>query len=247
MIRGHEHRAFRDYLVYEKRFSPHTVQAYQSDTDQFLTFAEVQYGLISVSEIGPLHIRAWMVDMLEHGLSPRAINRKLSCLKTFFRFLLKRGWVQQSPMLKILAPKTGKALPVFVREEHLAQLLDEVAFPSGFEGVRDRMMLELLYMTGLRRAELMGMTPESADFLSGEETLKAETEAMRRFLERANRNDVPVETRMVSVERTTDVGRSHFAPSASMDATVCRRAVSRSARGCASATSSMPATATSTR
>ncbi|MBK6903396.1 MAG: tyrosine-type recombinase/integrase [Saprospirales bacterium] len=164
MIRGHEHRAFRDYLVYEKRFSPHTVQAYQSDTDQFLTFAEVQYGLISVSEIGPLHIRAWMVDMLEHGISPRAINRKLSCLKTFFRFLLKRGWVQQSPMLKILAPKTGKALPVFVREEHLAQLLDEVVFPAGFEGARDRMMLELLYMTGLRRAELMGMTPESADF-----------------------------------------------------------------------------------
>lgn len=164
MIRGHEHQAFRDYLVYEKRFSPHTVQAYYSDTDQFLAFAKDIYGLISIPEIGPLHIRAWMVDMMERGLSPRAINRKLSCLKTFFHFLLKRGWVEQNPMLKIIAPKTGKALPVFIREEHLARLLDETPFAEGFPGERDRMLMELLYLTGLRRAEAIQLTPEAVDF-----------------------------------------------------------------------------------
>ena len=164
MIRGHEHRAFRDYLEYEKRFSPHTVEAYQSDTDQFLTFVEESYGLISLPEIGPLHIRAWMVSMLENGVSPRAINRKLSCLKTFFRFLLKRGWVEQNPMQKIVAPKTGKALPVFVREEHLARLLDETPFEEGYSGERDRLALELLYMAGLRRAELIGLGAGSFDF-----------------------------------------------------------------------------------
>ena len=151
-------------MVYEKRFSPHTVQAYYSDTDQFLAFAKDIYGLISIPEIGPLHIRAWMVDMMERGLSPRAINRKLSCLKTFFHFLLKRGWVEQNPMLKIIAPKTGKALPVFIREEHLALLLDEAPFAEGFPGERDRMLMELLYLTGLRRAEAIQLTPEAVDF-----------------------------------------------------------------------------------
>lgn len=111
-----------------------------------------------------MHIRAWMVDLLEKGLSPRAINRKISCLKTFFRFLLKRGWVEQNPMLKVVAPKTGKALPVFVREEHMARLLDEIPFEEGYGGQRDRLILELLYMAGLRRAELIGLSPESADF-----------------------------------------------------------------------------------
>ncbi|MBK8490560.1 MAG: tyrosine-type recombinase/integrase [Saprospirales bacterium] len=164
MIRGHEQRAFTDYLVYEKRFSPHTVSAYQSDTDQFLIFIQESYGLTSVVEVGPLHIRAWMVDLLDKGISTRAINRKLSCLKTFYRFLLKRGWVQQSPMGKIIAPKTGRALPVFIREEGLAQMLDEVPFTPDYSGARDRVLLELLYLTGLRRAELIDLTPGSFDF-----------------------------------------------------------------------------------
>jgi integrase/recombinase XerC len=164
MTRGHEQRAFTDYLTYEKRFSPHTVRAYKTDTDQFLIFVETVYGLASVAEVRPLHVRAWMVSLIEAGVGTRAINRKLSCLKTFFRFLLKRGWVAENPMLKIIAPKVGKALPVFVREDHLAQLLDDVIFESGFSGVRDRLILELLYLTGLRRAELIQLTPEAFDF-----------------------------------------------------------------------------------
>ena len=111
-----------------------------------------------------MHIRSWMVQLLDQGLSTRAINRKLSCLKTFFHFLLKRNWVEKNPMLKIIAPKTGKALPVFVREGQLAQLLDEVAYEPGFRGVRDRLLLELLYLTGLRRSELIDLRPESFDF-----------------------------------------------------------------------------------
>lgn len=111
-----------------------------------------------------MHIRAWVVDGLEKGWSPRAINRKLSCLKSFFRFLLQRGWVDQNPMRKVTAPKVGKALPVFVREEHLAQLLDETPFGDDFSGVRNRLVLELLYHTGLRRAELIDLSPEAFDF-----------------------------------------------------------------------------------
>ena len=164
MSRGHEQRAFTDYLVYEKRFSPHTVNAYQSDTDQFMIFLEDSYGLTSIVEVGPLHVRSWMVYLMEKGISPRAINRKLSCLKTFYRFLMKRGWVAQSPMGKIIAPKTGKALPVFIREEGLAQLLDDVVFTPDYRGVRDRVLLELLYLTGLRRAELIDLTPGAFDF-----------------------------------------------------------------------------------
>lgn len=111
-----------------------------------------------------MHIRAWMVDGMEKGLSPRAINRKLSCLKTFFRFLLRRGWVEENPLLKIVAPKSGKSLPVYVREEHLDQMLDGDLFGDGFEGARDRLLLELLYLTGLRRSELIQLTPEAFDF-----------------------------------------------------------------------------------
>lgn len=164
MSRHHEQRAFTDYLNFEKRFSPHTVRAYQSDTDQFLAFAQDTYGLTSLGEVRPLHIRAWMVEGMEKGWSPRAINRKLSCLKTFFRFLLQRGWVDENPMLRITAPKAGKALPVFIREEQLAQLLDEGPFGDDFSGQRNRLLLELLYLTGLRRAELIDLTPESFDF-----------------------------------------------------------------------------------
>lgn len=111
-----------------------------------------------------MHIRAWVVEGMEKGWSPRAINRKLSCLKTFFRFLLQRGWVDENPMLRITAPKAGKALPVFIREEQLAQLLDEGPFGDDFSGQRNRLLLELLYLTGLRRAELIDLTPESFDF-----------------------------------------------------------------------------------
>jgi integrase/recombinase XerC len=164
MIRGHEHRAFKDYLTFEKRFSPHTIQAYYSDTDQFLAYAQNFYGLTSLQEVGPLHIRSWMVELLDKGLSPRAINRKLSCMKTFFRFLLQRGWVERNPMQKIVAPKTGKALPAFVREEHLARLLDETPFGGDFSGARDRLILELLYLAGLRRAELISLRPDAFDF-----------------------------------------------------------------------------------
>ena len=100
--------AFFQYIELEKRFSPHTVLAYQNDLGQFFSFLEEQYEAMPIDEVQHTQIRSWMVQMRQDGISPRSINRKLSCLKTYYKFLLKRELITKNPMQKVLSPKVGK-------------------------------------------------------------------------------------------------------------------------------------------
>ena len=157
---------FLKYLELEKRFSPHTIIAYQNDLAQFYTYLEETYSLASISEVRHFHIRAWVVELMQNNISPRSVNRKLSTLKTYFKFLIKREAIKENPMLKVIAPKTGKRLPVVVKEVDLGQLFEKVDFGEGYPAVRDEMIMELLYATGMRRSELIQLTPNHLDFFN---------------------------------------------------------------------------------
>ncbi len=158
------HERFLDYLRYEKRFSPHTLTAYESDMGQFIEFLQKTYELTNPGEIQHTHVRSWMVDLMERGNVPRSINRKLSCLKSFFKYLRKQGEITTNPMLKVISPKTGKRLPVFVPEKAMSLLFEKVDFGEGHAGLRNRLIMEVLYCTGIRKSELIGLKTVDVDF-----------------------------------------------------------------------------------
>ncbi len=155
---------FFQYLQFEKRCTHRTIETYQADLNQFLNFFRTTYQFRSVEQITHLHIRSWIVQLMQNKISPRSIRRKLSVLKTYFKFLLKTGAVVHNPMLKVIAPKAGKPLPVFINESSLKFLFEEVDFGEGFNGLRSRLILELFYGTGIRRAELIQLKPRDIDF-----------------------------------------------------------------------------------
>lgn len=157
---------FLAYLEHEKRYSSHTITAYAGDLGQFLNFIEEVGGLDSVAEVDHWQIRSWVVDLLSQDVSPRTVNRKLSTLKTYFKFLLKRGDISHNPMLKVTTPKTGKRLPVYLQVTEIEHLFERVTFGDDYAGQRDRLLLELLYTTGMRRAELIGLRLENIDLFN---------------------------------------------------------------------------------
>ncbi|MCP3927521.1 MAG: tyrosine-type recombinase/integrase [Bacteroidetes bacterium] len=150
--------SFLQYIKYEKRYSEHTQTAYRGDLTQFNDYLKEIYSLTSLVEVRHLHIRAWVVQLLSLDYSARSVNRKLSTLKSFFRFQQKRGTIEQNPMKKVIAPKSGKRLPVFVHEKHLEKLFEMEIPPNDFKSWRDRLILEMLYGTGIRRSELLQLT-----------------------------------------------------------------------------------------
>lgn len=150
-------QSFLQYIRYEKRFSQHTVTAYQHDLEQFSEFLKTTFETENAVEVNHSMIRSWMVSLLEQGNTTRTINRKITTLKTFYKFLLRKGEVLQNPMLKVQSPKTSKRLPVFVDQKGMDLLFKEIDFGDQFSGLRDRLMLELLYATGMRLAELIGL------------------------------------------------------------------------------------------
>jgi integrase/recombinase XerC len=155
---------FVDYLRFEKRFSEHTVFAYQNDLKQFTAFLSAEGESLVLSEIIAVQIRSWLVKLLEEGIEPRSVNRKITALKTFFKYALKNKWINTNPMLKVVSPKVAKKLPVYVAAERLDFLLDRAEFPNDFDGRRDHLIIELLYGSGMRRAELLGLTVDDVDF-----------------------------------------------------------------------------------
>ena len=140
---------FVDHLAYEKRYSAHTVAAYQRDLAQFHGFLK-EFGMEKPEEATDKVVRRWMMKLMESGVGPRSVNRKLSSLRSFFRFARMVGVVSADPTALIDAPKTPKRLPEFVEEKGMHRLLDEMPWPDGWKGTTDRMVLELLYHTGMR-------------------------------------------------------------------------------------------------
>lgn len=156
--------AFLDYLTYEKRFSEHTITAYRKDLQQFTNYLREQCSITDMQQVGHVQLRAFMVDLIAQGRQPRTVARKLSTLKAYFRFLVRRKLLSEDPTIKVSAPKLPERLPSALRQEELQVLFEQVHFPSGYEGQRDRMILELFYATGMRRAELMQMQVRDIDF-----------------------------------------------------------------------------------
>ena len=153
---------FIRYVRYEKRFSPHTIKAYETDLLQFQTFLTTYE--TTLAEATHTLVRSWVMECMEASTGAKSINRKISSLRSFYKFLQREGLVVKSPMEQLQAPKIPKRLPVIVEEAKLNALLDDEAlFPSGFEGLRDRVVLELLYGTGIRLAELLGLKNSDID------------------------------------------------------------------------------------
>lgn len=146
--------SFIHYLQVEKRYSKHTTLAYEEDLDQFIVFAEISRPS-EWNEVNHQLIRGWIVQLLEGGQSSRTVSRKLSCLRSFFKWLIAEGKVEQNPMLRIRGPKVEKRLPQFVKQSEIENVRIEQLFSSDFEGIRDRLMFELFYQTGIRLSELI--------------------------------------------------------------------------------------------
>lgn len=148
---------FIGFLTHEKRYSIHTVISYRNDVQQFVSFCAGQEPSVPAQDADYRVIRAWMVHLMEEGVSPRSVARKLSAVKAFFRYLVKRGVVERNPADRVRAPKQEKKLPRFVEEEDINRLLDRYEFGDDYAGVRNRMIIETLYLTGIRQAELIRM------------------------------------------------------------------------------------------
>ena len=146
--------SFINYLEYEKRASAHTVLAYRKDLEQFAEFCETAFEKEDISFAEHSEIRAWVIELVDSKLSPTSINRKIATLRSFYKFLLRSGEISKDPTYKIKALKTPKRLPEFVQEEAIDKILEEINYPIDFEGQRDRMVMDFLYLTGVRLSEL---------------------------------------------------------------------------------------------
>lgn len=145
---------FIQYLRFEKRFSEHTVIAYENDLKQFASFLELQIESDAYT-ISASTVRSWIVEMIDQGLTNKSVNRKLASLRTYYRWLRKEAIIEVSPMQKIQGPKNEKRLPVFAKESELTTEKLEDVFADTFEGLRDELMFELFYQTGIRLSELV--------------------------------------------------------------------------------------------
>ena len=156
---------FITYLSSEKRFSEHTIKSYTTDLKQFTSFLSSEFQIIDeINEISFQIIRTWIASLLEKGINPRSVNRKISTLKTYFKFLIREGELIENPMIKVVAPKSKKRLPIFIEEDQIKSLLNEVQFESGFIGQRNKLIIELFYVTGIRLSELINIKISDVDF-----------------------------------------------------------------------------------
>jgi len=159
--------SFLQYLLIEKRYSPHTVRSYKNDLDQFYSFLSKQELPDDPVAVTSHDIRAWIVSMLDNNYTTVSVHRKISCLRVYYRYLRKEGIIKSDPLEKVVLPKRKKTLPVFVEEEAMNKLLDDYSFGEGFAGIRNRTIIEMLYLTGMRRSELIGLRNQDVDLSEG--------------------------------------------------------------------------------
>lgn len=156
--------SFLDYLRFERNYSEKTIVSYGIDLTKFEEFFKESDGNVDFTTVDADLVRAWVMTMMEQGYTSTSVNRKLSSLRSFYRFLLKKDVVQADPMLKIVGPKNKKPLPMFLKESEMNRLLDDIPFKEDFIGYRDKMILEMFYATGMRLSELIGLNDVDVDF-----------------------------------------------------------------------------------
>ncbi len=154
---------FLNYIQFEKRYSPNTIIAYKKDLEQFFSFLLSDYQTEDIQSINHLIIRSWLVKLMEAKINPKSVNRKITTLKTFFKFLIKEEAIVINPMSKIISPKTSKRLPVFVEKEKMDLLFDNIEFKDNYIDQRNMLIIELFYATGMRLSELVNLKVSDVD------------------------------------------------------------------------------------
>lgn len=155
---------FLNYLTHERAYSPHTVKSYESDLREFEAYLVNTENILKLTDADADLIRRWAVAMMERGHMATTVNRKLSSLRTYYKYLLRQGVIKVSPMQNVRGPKKKKPLPQFVRESDMDRLLDDTLTDESWSGVRERVIIQLFYETGIRLAELVGLNEEDVDF-----------------------------------------------------------------------------------
>ena len=156
-------QTFFDYLKFEKRYSQHTILSYQNDLEQFFAYLTSQFDAPPLKDITAMFVRSWLAEMKDNKISSKTINRKISSLKSFFKYEMRIGILEQTPMTTVVAPKISKRLPVFVDQKDMATLFDYVEFPDNWKGRTERLVLRLFYHTGMRLSELIHLKESQLD------------------------------------------------------------------------------------
>jgi len=155
--------SFLRYLEFEKRYSKHTLISYRNDLKQFLDFLEQSVVPVSLDQAEHHHIRGWLIELVQSGLSPASVNRKIASLRSFYKYALRNHFIKQDPTSRVRMLKAGKSLPVFAKELELNKVLDQMVYAEGFKGLRDQLVLEFLYATGTRLSELINLLETDID------------------------------------------------------------------------------------
>ena len=160
-----EIQSFIDYLKFEKRYSAHTIRSYHDDLVQFFNFLDNQFGSIKIKEISQSFVRSWLASLKDDDITARTINRKISTLKSFFKYQLKNGRIESTPMFNITAPKISKRLPVFIKEKDVADLTKSLKTRTeDWDSLNTKMLVTVFYSTGMRLSELINMKEKQVDF-----------------------------------------------------------------------------------
>ena len=154
---------FLDYLKFEKRYSKYTIISYQTDLEQFFSFITIQYDKPALAEITASIVRSWLAEMKGDEMTAKSINRKISALKSFFKYQMKAGVLEQSPMSTVISPKISRRLPSFVAEKDMETLFPHVTFEDNWKGQTEKLVLKLFYATGMRLSELINLKESQLD------------------------------------------------------------------------------------
>ena len=154
---------FINYIKSEKRFSNHTITSYETDLNQFFNFIQLEYQITKPQDVSFKLIRNWISSLLENNLKSTSVNRKISSLKSYYKFLIVSNYVDTNPTLKLISPKSSKRLPVFVEKDNMDSLFDKDFFEDSYEGKRDKLIIELFYFTGMRLSELINIKTSDID------------------------------------------------------------------------------------
>jgi integrase/recombinase XerC len=158
-------QSFVDYLKFEKRYSPHTIISYQSDLRDFFKYLDDTFGKVDLKNINHNQIRSWLAEQKENGVTAKSLNRKISTLRSFFKYQLKNGKIDNSPVTKVIAPKIKKRLPVFLKEEDIKLLAETLETSSeDWKTLNARILVALFYNTGMRLTELINLKQKQVDY-----------------------------------------------------------------------------------
>jgi integrase/recombinase XerC len=158
-------QSFLEYLKYEKRYSLHTLTSYQTDLVDFFDFLDTRFGKLSLKDINHNYIRSWLSNLKEKDLTSKSINRKISCLKSFFKYHLRTGDIEATPMSKVISPRNNRRLPVFVKEEDAKRLVETLGQSTeNWKTLNAKMLISIFYATGMRLSELINLKEKQIDF-----------------------------------------------------------------------------------